>query len=332
MGDEMPPGPEVPPPLGVLLPPGLPEEGLPPLPVLPGEGESGEGESKSGSVGPSARGVGVGVLLGPGLLLPPESVLGPSPTEGVDGLSPPMSAETVLLTLGPELVEEFEFEFDAFEDELESDDEELDEFDELEDESDPDPDPDDSDPLPESENLSPFPFARLLSASLPCVDALLRIPLPALPARLSRRLSPNVCGVCWIASQPASLPALTVSPRLRPSWAPKPTFTDWRTRSVIIASTAETTGSFMHSMTASSKAFASSLRSRRTTSRVTAVAARLAMLDRPKVTTDAAAAAMIWAARATSWTMTAILHMTTSIAALRSVVAMMPAAWQAFWR
>ncbi|MDI3420753.1 hypothetical protein QIT00_19710 [Streptomyces sp. B-S-A12] len=135
-----------------------------------------------------------------------------------------------------------------------------------------------------------------------------------------------------MASQPPSAPALTVAATSMPDWAPKPTLTAWRVRSVTIASSAETAGSFMHSMMASTSASLSASRIWRTVMRVMAVAAMLAALERPKVTMEAAAAAMIWMARAMSWTMTAILQVMTSMAAPRRAKAMIVAAWAASWR
>nr|WP_223178710.1 hypothetical protein [Streptomyces boluensis] len=135
-----------------------------------------------------------------------------------------------------------------------------------------------------------------------------------------------------IASQPPLAPALTVSEMSMPDWAPKPTLTDCRVRSVIMASSAETAGSFMHSMIASTSASLSASRICRTATRVMAVVARDAALERPKVTTEAAAAAMICTARAMSWTMTATLQLTTRMAAPRSAAPMIVAACEAFWR
>ncbi|MET9513042.1 hypothetical protein ABZX62_32110 [Streptomyces flavidovirens] len=86
---------------------------------------------------------------------------------------------------------------------------------------------------------------------------------------------------------------------------PKPTFTDCVTRSVTIAWTAETAGSFIASMIACISASLSASMMRRTATRVIWVAAIPAAAERPKVTTDAAAAAAIWMASAISWTMTA---------------------------
>ncbi|MDI3420754.1 hypothetical protein [Streptomyces luteolus] len=121
LGEVMPPGLELPP-LGVVPP------GLPPLSEALGDGEGlgegllfGAGSSKSLRPGLSLR-EGALYWLGPVfgvLLLPPESELGPGPTFGPEGLSPLLSAETVLPTFGPPLLAvEFEPELE-FDEELE---------------------------------------------------------------------------------------------------------------------------------------------------------------------------------------------------------------------
>ncbi|OEJ57497.1 hypothetical protein BGM19_05435 [Streptomyces agglomeratus] len=147
--------------------------------------------------------------------------------------------------------------------------------------------------------------------------------LPAFLPRPSRNPSANVCGVCLMASQPPLAPAETVLLRSKPSWAPKPTLTDCLTRSVTMAWTAETAGSFIASMMACISASLSASRMRRTARRVIWVAAMPAAADRPKVTTEAAAAAAIWMARAMSWTMTAYFANSTKYAAASKVFAMM---------
>ncbi|MFH0519035.1 hypothetical protein ACHBTE_17940 [Streptomyces sp. M41] len=76
---------------------------------------------------------------------------------------------------------------------------------------------------------------------------------------------------------------------------------------MIIASIAEIAGSFMVSMSASSSAFLSSSRMRRTMRRAAWVAPIPATEDRPKVKGAAAAAAAIWMARAINWAITAHL-------------------------
>ncbi|MGW7054742.1 hypothetical protein [Streptomyces sp. NPDC054887] len=118
-------------------------------------------------------------------------------------------------------------------------------------------------------------------------------------------------------------PSLTVLLRSKPSWAPKPTFTDCLTRSVTMAWTAETAGSFIASTMASINASLSASRMRRTASLVIWVAAIPAAAERPKVTTDAAAAAAIWMASAISWTMMAYLANSTTYAAASKAFAMM---------
>lgn len=135
-----------------------------------------------------------------------------------------------------------------------------------------------------------------------------------------------------IASQPPLAPAETVLLRSKPSWAPKPTLTDCLTRSVTIAWTADTAGSFIASMIACISASLSASRMRRTATRVSCVAAMPAAAERPKVTMDAAAAAAIWTASAMSWTMTAYFANSTRYAAASKVFAMMYAASAALAR
>ncbi|RSO06056.1 hypothetical protein DMH18_28390 [Streptomyces sp. WAC 06783] len=105
--------------------------------------------------------------------------------------------------------------------------------------------------------------------------------------------------------------------------------TVWAIRSEAMASSAEITGSLAASMMASSSCLATSLRMRRTISRVASVPAAAPISDRPRVKGAAAWAAMISAARIASCVITAIFMPMTRAAAASRVKAMTSAAWRA---
>lgn len=210
------------------------------LPLLSPELEGGllgPGSSKSGS---DDRGDGAGLLSG--VLGEGSEELGPLSEPGRlprsapgDGPSLPASAWTVPPMSGEDRGAEFEFdELELESEEFESDELEL-ELEELEEleseeleldedesepeefESDPEFDEDESEPdefefdefeeppSPDPGAWDEFPLAKFSAAS--------RVLPPTLLPRLSRTLSPKVCGVCLMASQAPSLPAFAVAPR-----------------------------------------------------------------------------------------------------------------------
>ncbi|UZJ31304.1 hypothetical protein [Streptomyces endophytica] len=107
------------------------------------------------------------------------------------------------------------------------------------------------------------------------------------------------------ASIPASAPVLRLRPTSKPCWAPKFMFMPWAMASEIMASSAETAGSLIVSMIASTSASRASLRMRRTINLVACVAPAAPISDRPSVNGAAACAAMISAARIANWAITA---------------------------
>ncbi|KQV12537.1 hypothetical protein ASC99_34365 [Kitasatospora sp. Root107] len=86
----------------------------------------------------------------------------------------------------------------------------------------------------------------------------------------------------------SSAPAFPVRPRSKPSCAPKPWFTVCAIKSLIIACTAETTGSFNVSRIASTSASRSSFNNRRTIIFVACTAPAAPNSDNPNVNGAAA--------------------------------------------
>ena len=215
--------------------PGLSDE--PPESGPPDDAPLGDGSSKSDSVGPEWESVGLADPVSdpapesdPDPESDPESEPGPAPRSGPPMPLPPVSAEIpppmftpALLPACVDVEESDPDESDPSEWELESELDEDESEEEPEDESD-----EESEPLSLSDELeSPLPSpspSEEFEPSSPCPSdpppcPSIRLSMawcarcPAFSPRLSRTPSARVCGVCLMASQALSAPALTVAPR-----------------------------------------------------------------------------------------------------------------------